>query len=109
MYNNSESDAVRLVRLKIEDVRDSRCPSDVVCVAYGRVEVTLRLETGEGIGDTTTICLGGCAGGSQSDDVAQVMVGAIPYKIRLLDVTPLPSHKDKTSKTKEVRLVLERN
>ncbi|PVY41784.1 hypothetical protein [Pontibacter virosus] len=108
LYNNSGPEAVHIVRLMVEHVSDSRCPSDVVCVTYGRVEVKLRVETGEGIGETITMCLGDCAGGSKSEDAAVVVIGAIPYTIRLLGVAPLPSTKDKSSKTKEVQLVLER-
>ncbi|MDO6389770.1 hypothetical protein Q4E40_06505 [Pontibacter sp. BT731] len=108
LYQNTGYDVAAVVKLKVEDVSDSRCPSDVVCFTYGRVEVTLAVGSGNGKGETITMCLGDCDGGSRFEDTAKVVVGALPYEIRLQSVTPLPTIKDKFSQTKEVQLVLER-
>lgn len=108
LYNNSGVGAVQVIRLKVMEVSDGRCPSDVFCVTYGKVEVKVRLETGTGIGKTMTMCLGDCYGSSHFEDEARAMVNAIPYKVRLLEVSPPPRLQDKTSHIDEVQLVLDR-
>lgn len=40
-YKNTGFDAAAIVKLKVADVSDGRCPSDVFCITYGSVEVTL--------------------------------------------------------------------
>ncbi|MBF8961953.1 hypothetical protein I0P70_01740 [Pontibacter sp. FD36] len=109
LYNNSGLDAAPTVKLKVEDVRDGRCPSDVVCVTYGSVEVILVIVIGHDRGETLTLCLGDCAGRSQPEDEAVVRVGTALYKVRLLGVSPLPNTKEKSGQVKEVQLVLEPN
>ncbi|MCP2042124.1 hypothetical protein [Pontibacter sp. HSC-36F09] len=108
LYKNTGFDAAAIVKLKVADVSDGTCPSDVFCITYGKVEVTLTIGLGNEKGETIIMCLGDCAGGSRFEDEARVVVGAMPYKIRLQHVTPLPTLKDKSSQTKEVQLVLER-
>ncbi|PKV66404.1 hypothetical protein [Pontibacter ramchanderi] len=108
LYNSNGSEGAPAIKLKVEEVRDSRCPSDVVCITYGSVEVKLSLGTMDSSYRNITMCLGDCGKGGQWVDEAVVPIGAIPYKVRLLDVTPLPKHSDQKRVTKEVQLVLER-
>ncbi|GGG28585.1 hypothetical protein [Pontibacter amylolyticus] len=108
LYKNTGFDAAAIVKLKVADVSDGRCPSDVFCITYGSVEVTLTIGMANEKGETITMCQGDCDGGSRFEDEARVVVGGMPYKIRLLAVMPLPSLKDESSKTKEIQLVLER-
>lgn len=108
LFNNSGIEAAPVVKLKVECVNDSRCPSDARCIAYGKVDVTFRIGSGDGNGESITMCLGDCAGGSQSKDVAEVVVHATPYRITLQDVNPLPTVKRKSNKIKEVQVLVER-
>jgi hypothetical protein len=108
IYNISQAESSQVLQLKLENVKDRRCPSDAVCVAYGNVEAVLKLSSGDGTGETVTMCLGDCEGGGRSKDTREVTVNSSTYRIILFEITPLPTHKKKSDKVKEAKLLVER-
>jgi hypothetical protein len=77
------------VRLTLTEVKDSRCPEDLQCFWAGRVEVAVVLTDADAI--TQTIHLGATAQLPGTDSV-EVRLNKRDYWVRLLAVTPYPSH-----------------
>ncbi len=65
-------------------VEESRCPTDVDCIQAGRASVALVL-TYEGVSKTDTLTIGDFFGTTHTDST--LFEG---YKIRLLEVQPVP-------------------
>jgi hypothetical protein len=107
-YNTSPAEAAHVLQLKLENVRDSRCPTDAVCVTYGQAQVEFRVGPGEGAGEVVTMCVGECGAGLQNTDTATVVVNASQYRIILQEIAPHPKLKQKSGTVKEVRLKVER-
>jgi hypothetical protein len=77
------------VRLTLTEVKDSRCPEDLQCFWAGRVEVAVVLTDSDAI--TQTIHLGTTAKSPATDSV-EVTLNKRDYWVRLLAVSPYPSH-----------------
>jgi hypothetical protein len=107
-YNTNPTEAAHVLQVKLDGVRDSRCPTDVVCVTYGQAQADFRVGPGEGAGELVAMCLGDCGSGLQGSDTATFTVNASTYRIVLLDIMPHPTQKQKSSSTKEARLKIER-
>jgi hypothetical protein len=107
LYNSSLISAAPVVKLRVAGIADSRCPSDVTCVRYGNVDVTFSIGPGDGAGESVVLCLGDCNGGGQLSDTANVIINAASYRLVLLDVTPHPIIKRKSSDKKEVLVQLD--
>jgi hypothetical protein len=108
MYNTNPTEAAHVLQIKLENVRDSRCPTDAVCVTYGQAQAEFRVGPGEGEGELVTMCLGECGAGLKDTDTATVTVNASMYRIILQEITPHPTLKQKSGTVKEARLKVER-
>ena len=102
--------------VQLEQVQDSRCPSDVICVTAGSAEATFTLTNPNGGSKTLTLCLGECrsgtgtAGGYKLTDEAEVTLGQEQFVVLLKDITPFPttSRQDPEGKSKKAVLVITR-
>lgn len=89
--------------ITVEDVRESRCPSDVTCVSAGGVGTDLRIQDQSGASQTLTLRLVGLSTGTDS---AAVQANGRRYTIALKEVTPYPTGNDVPKKDKRVVLTI---
>jgi hypothetical protein len=80
------------LELQVEEVSDSRCPEDVVCVWYGNAVVKLKVYGSSGKSQTLSFCLGECnPEPTRSKHTLTAEVGGQAYEITLLEVLPYPN------------------
>lgn len=85
-----KSDNIKVKLLNVTD--DSRCPSDVVCIWAGQVNVLVNVtKNDENLGDVTLTL------GAGNPDLAVKNVG--DYSVKVIEVNPYPisTHKIETS------------
>jgi len=93
-----------LLGLQVEEVTDSRCPKDVVCVWYGNAVVKVKVLGRNKKGQSVTFCIGDCRPEPMRNKHTQVVeVEGQKYEITLLDVIPYPSSEEQASE-KNVKL-----
>ncbi|PTX19345.1 hypothetical protein C8N40_10476 [Pontibacter mucosus] len=93
-----------LLGLQVEEVTDSRCPKDVVCVWYGNAVVKVKVLGRNKKGQSITFCIGDCRPDPMRNKHTQtVEVDGQQYEITLLDVMPYPS-SDSQETSKNVKL-----
>jgi len=107
-YNPGSAEGSQRLQVKLERVYDSRCPIGAMCVTYGSAIAMFRVNSGDGAGETVTLCLGACDRGFRSTDTTAVTIQNISYRIILLEITPHPSLKQKPDVVKEATLIVER-
>lgn len=83
----------------LEDIQDSRCPANVVCVHQGDVKVTLHIIHNEK-------SLGGYTITKDADDGRSQPVSVAGYVIRALGVEPYPMSEDPIRSTEYVVTLL---
>ncbi|MCX2738888.1 hypothetical protein [Pontibacter anaerobius] len=95
-----------LMEMEVEEVADSRCPEDVVCVWYGNAVAKLKIYSNSGNSQALTFCIGDCRPAPfQSKHTLITEVGGKKYEITLLEVIPFPNTKQKTE-NKQVKLLV---
>ncbi|GAA4404057.1 hypothetical protein GCM10023187_20790 [Nibrella viscosa] len=79
------------VTVSINDIKDSRCPSNANCIWYGNATVSVTLAKGTEQAKAT-LCLGACSqnGGIKDNDVTTVKLGGATYQVTLSEVKPYP-------------------
>ena len=75
------------VTLRVDSIRDSRCPTGVQCVSAGDVRAMVTTSKGT-YRAQTTLCLG-CAVGPKPETL--VTLGTERYQLTLIDVRPYPN------------------
>jgi hypothetical protein len=76
--------------IKVDDVKDARCPKDVVCVWEGTAEVLLTIQAGDGASQSLTLDLNKF----RYPDQATVQANGRAYLVVLHNVTPYPKTND---------------
>jgi hypothetical protein len=74
------------VSIKVNNIQDSRCPKDVVCVWEGYVDVEFLLFNSQNQQTAFTLCLGRCDAINKSSAL-NVALGSENYKITLFEVS----------------------
>jgi hypothetical protein len=76
----SGGEAPRLLHVSAQQLSDSRCPANVMCVQYGNATVVLEASNSQGKNEHIELCIGDCgAGNMQSTDTVTAAVGATNY------------------------------
>jgi hypothetical protein len=92
--------------LQVEEVSDSRCPEDVVCVWYGNAVVKLKVYSSSGKSQVLTFCIGDCRPEpTRGKHTVTAEVGGQAYEITLLEVLPYPNSTDQQP-AKQVKLLV---
>jgi hypothetical protein len=73
------------VTVRIDSIKDSRCPANAMCIWAGRVEVNVLLSKNTDSQSVSLILQPG-----QQLDTAQVALGTVIYKVVLQNVLPYP-------------------
>ncbi|MEJ8801495.1 hypothetical protein [Pontibacter sp. H249] len=93
--------------LKLQNVIDSRCPSDANCVWLGNATATFTASNAQESDKELQMCIGDCRPAPvRSKHTLTVTVGGTGYNIILKEVLPYPSSEERGDK-KEVRMVVE--
>ncbi|MBC7920981.1 MAG: hypothetical protein H7Z75_07785 [Ferruginibacter sp.] len=79
------------VTLRVDAIRDSRCPTNAECIWAGNAQVMFTASKGAHQAQDT-LCLG-CdpKAGSYKPEKTRVTLGAEGYRVTLIDVRPYPS------------------
>lgn len=96
------------LQVRLEHVRESRCPSDVTCVTYGQAVAALRVRDGNGTNQLLTMCLGECSGSFNQTDTATFVAHAATYRVVLLEINPYPDTGQPADTKKDVKLQVDR-
>lgn len=84
--------------IEAEEVNDSRCPEDVVCVWLGNATVSLKVSTADTKSQSIDFCIGDCRPEpARSKHAVNAKVGGQEYEIILLEVLPYPNTKNKAT------------
>jgi hypothetical protein len=93
--------------LKLDEVIDSRCPSDVTCVWAGNVTVNLKGSNQSEKEKMLSMCIGDCRPDPfRSKHEINATIGNVKYKLTLLDVLPYPKSSVKEEK-KSAKMIVE--
>ncbi|WP_276498186.1 hypothetical protein [Pontibacter litorisediminis] len=98
-----------LLELKVEEVSDSRCPEDVVCVWYGNAAVKLKVYGSSGRSQSLSFCIGDCKPEPlRNKHTLTAEVNGQEYEITLLDVLPFPNTEQQQDANKQVKLLVKK-
>jgi hypothetical protein len=87
------------VTVHVDDIQDSRCPADAICIRYGNVDVTFTISRNQ-VRQTGKLCLGDCGGKDlKGRDSTTVRLGSDQYQVVLNEVRPYPNTADTTKPT----------
>lgn len=101
-------EAPRRLHLNAEQLADSRCPADVMCVQYGKATVVLSASNSQGENNNIELCIGDCgAGATRSTHSITATVGETDYSFTLKEVQPF-SGLEKEGEVQKARLVVEK-
>jgi hypothetical protein len=104
----SGGEVPRLLHVSAQQLSDSRCPANVMCVQYGNATVVLEASNSQGKNEHIELCLGDCgAGNMQSTDTVTASVGATNYRFTLTEVSPFPG-MEQEGDVKKAKLVVEK-
>lgn len=99
-------EAPRRLNVIAQQLADSRCPADVMCVQYGKATVVLSASNSQGENDNIELCLGDCGeGANRSAHTVQATVGESIYSFTLREVQPFPG-LEKEGEVQKARLVV---
>ncbi|WP_266204404.1 hypothetical protein [Pontibacter kalidii] len=102
-------DETTALALQVEEVNDSRCPEDVVCVWYGNAVVKLKVySSSSGKSQTLTFCIGDCKPEpARGKHTLMAEVDGQAYEITLLEVLPFPNSTEEQP-AKQVKLLVKK-
>ncbi|AKD03519.1 hypothetical protein PKOR_10735 [Pontibacter korlensis] len=81
-----------VLELMLEEVKDSRCPEDVVCVWLGNATAIVRISYAANRGQKVSFCIGDCRPDPvRTKHTIAVEVGEQEYEVILLEVSPYPN------------------
>lgn len=89
------SDTLTGVKVKVNEIADSRCPKDVQCVWAGEVTVKLLFSANK---DSLNLDLKIVPANKYKTDTLSFTLNSKNYKALLFDVTPYPNTKNQGSK-----------
>jgi hypothetical protein len=90
----------------LNQIEDSRCPSDVTCIWAGNATIVLMVANKLEQDQTVRLCIGDCKSGPiRSNHLHVQKVGGIGYEFTLLDVMPYPNTSTKES-GKDSKLII---
>lgn len=101
-------EAPRRLHVNAQQLEDSRCPANVMCVQYGKATVVLSASNSQGENKNIELCLGDCGGGAnRSTHTVQATVGESLYSFTLKEMQPFPG-LEKQGEGKKARLIVEK-
>ena len=80
--NNSE------LIIKTEEINESRCPSDAICIRYGEAQAQFKISN-QSAEKTIKLCIGECFGEPKTYE--EFELGQNRYTIELTEIGPYPS------------------
>ena len=93
------------VVIKILEIGDGRCPSDVVCIWEGMMTVKLKVTAGNA-SEETELSIPEYNGKTRQKELT---VGSLPLKVTLKDVTPYPCINCKRQEPSRAFIEVEKN
>lgn len=100
-------EAPRRLHVNVQQLEDSRCPANVMCVQYGKATVVLSASNSQGENKSIELCLGDCGGANRSAHTVQSTVGESLYSFTLKEVQPFPG-LEKKGEGKKARIIVEK-
>jgi hypothetical protein len=97
------------VTLTLQQVDDSRCPTDVACIRAGSVVTHVQLQDRQGNSTTKILYLGDALTapdnrGTRSADTVHASLQGKLYRLILTEVLPFPTTSDTTSTPKSAKI-----
>lgn len=101
-------EAPRRLHVSAQELEDSRCPANVMCVQYGKATVVLSASNSQGENKNIGLCLGDCGGGANRNaHTVQATVGGTLYSFTLKEVQPFPG-LEKEGEGNKIRLIVQK-
>jgi len=86
------------LKITLQEVNDSRCPVNALCISAGNARVKLRLSDNSGAEKLAELCLGFCDNMNNTEDNVIIRLNDISYTVVLKEVSPFPELGKKQDK-----------
>lgn len=85
--------------LSVVSIKDSRCPTGMVCIWQGQALVAVKLMEGKLLAAEDTLCLGDCSQSAFTNTIGFTYRLTV-YKLKLKEVNPFPGATQKATSHK---------
>ncbi|MDP3470143.1 MAG: hypothetical protein Q8S11_17510 [Daejeonella sp.] len=86
------------LKITLQEVNDSRCPVNALCISAGNARVKLRMSDNSGAENLAELCLGFCDNMNNTEDSVIIRLNDISYTVVLKEVSPFPELGKKQDK-----------